>query len=81
MKSQVQYRKTQLSLLLIHLSPVSAGQAGAPVGRRQRDSLVRGGQSPETWCMEGAPDRPDRGGALEVSSTEPAQPYLAGCSP
>ena len=28
--------------------------------------------------MEEAPDKPDRGGALEVSSTEPAHPYLAG---
>ena len=34
---------------------------------------------PEDWCVEVALDRPDRAGALELLSTEPAQPYLARC--
>jgi hypothetical protein len=39
------------------------------------------GLPPEAWCVEEVPDGPDCGVTLEISSTEPAQPVLAGYSP
>ncbi len=50
------------------------------LGRGHAQEAWCGELPPEGWCVEVAQDGLDRAGALELLSTEPAQPYLVDCS-
>ena len=50
------------------------------LGRGHAQEAWCGELLPEGWGVEVVLEKPDRAGALELLSTEPAQPYLVECS-